>query len=382
VHSGSDLLGRLVDAVDAELEAALEVRRELRRCPETAWRERRTSATIERALGAATRVADTGLLVRVGAPARAVAVRAELDAIEVDGQVLHACGHDAHMAALVALVGAARRMEDELPVGLLAVFQPSEEAYPSGAERLVAEGVLDAGIRAVVAAHAHPDVEWEQVRCDAGVVNAASDVLEVEMVGAAGHVAYRESARNPIAPLAAFVAQLETAAAAGELPAGTTASVSALRAGGAANVLPGTASATVALRALDSAARARLREQVRSAAAAAARAHACELRLTLTEGEPELVNDPDLSRRTAALLQDVGLGRHAGEPSFGSDDFAYLGAVAPLLMMFVGLAGAPGFRRAGLHDPSFEVPDAAVRAIALVLAAGYCAGAAYEVGSA
>jgi amidohydrolase len=377
-----ELLGLLVDAVDAELDAALEVRRELRRCPETAWREQRTSATIERALGPATRVADTGLLVRVGEPVSAVAVRAELDALEVDGQVLHACGHDAHMAALVALVRAAGRVEDELPVGLLAVFQPSEEAYPSGAARLVAEGVLAGGIRAVVAAHAHPDVEWNRVRCDAGVVNAAADVLDVEMVGAAGHVAYRENARNPIAPLAAFVAQLETAAAAGELPGGTTAAVSGVRAGGADNVLPRTASATVALRALDSAARARLRRQVETAAADMAQAHACEVRVTLTEGEPELVNDAHLSERAADLFQRVGLGREPGAPSFGSDDFAYFGAVAPLLMTFVGLAGAPGFRGVGLHDPRFEVPDEAVRPIALALAVGFCAVAAYEVGSA
>jgi hypothetical protein len=69
------------------------------------------------------------------------------------GAAMHGCGHDIHMAALVAVFRAARHVE--LPVPLVAVFQPSEEDYPSAALRLVEEGALD-GVATVAAAHVHP----------------------------------------------------------------------------------------------------------------------------------------------------------------------------------------------------------------------------------
>jgi metal-dependent amidase/aminoacylase/carboxypeptidase family protein len=96
-------------------------------------------------------VAGSGLLLRVGAATGpAVAVRAEMDGLPIaeatgapfaaTAGVMHACGHDVHMAALVALIRAARAVEAERPVPLVAVFQPSEETHPSGADRIVADG--------------------------------------------------------------------------------------------------------------------------------------------------------------------------------------------------------------------------------------------------
>jgi amidohydrolase len=75
--------------------------------------------------------------------------------------VMHACGHDVHMAALVALNRAARAVQAELPVPLVAVFQPSEETHPSGADRIVADGApAGEGVRAMTAVHVHPTVCW------------------------------------------------------------------------------------------------------------------------------------------------------------------------------------------------------------------------------
>jgi metal-dependent amidase/aminoacylase/carboxypeptidase family protein len=74
---------------------------------------------------------------------------------------MHAYGHDVHMAALVALIRAARAVEAERPVPLVAVFQPSEETHPSGADRIVADGApAEEGVRAMTAVHVHPTVCW------------------------------------------------------------------------------------------------------------------------------------------------------------------------------------------------------------------------------
>ena len=169
-------------------------------------------------------VAGTGGAAVVGAGgddaggAAPVAVRAELDGLPMreqtgsefsaTGAAMHACGHDVHMAALVALARAAHRLGDELPAPLLALFQPSEEAYPSGAEQL-ARGEL-AGSRPprCVAAHVHPELPWGSVGLDAGVVNASCDAVEITIEGRPTHGAYPHLGRDPILALAQVVVSL------------------------------------------------------------------------------------------------------------------------------------------------------------------------------
>ncbi|HLH14088.1 MAG TPA: M20/M25/M40 family metallo-hydrolase, partial [Solirubrobacteraceae bacterium] len=144
-----DLLELLLAALEHELPRAVALRHRLHAEPELAHAEERTAATIAAELPVACEtVAGTGRLARIGEQASAekgagappVAVRAELDALPVrertgaefaaTGEAMHACGHDVHMAALVALARAAHELRAALPLPLLAVFQPSEEAYP------------------------------------------------------------------------------------------------------------------------------------------------------------------------------------------------------------------------------------------------------------
>ena len=124
-----------------------------------------------------------------------------------DGEpsVAHTCGHDVHAAALVAFTRAARRVADELPAPLLAIFQPSEETYPSGAELIVRSGTLDVGVAAVVAAHVHPDVPWGSIAVTAGPVNASCDIVEIVVKGRSTHGAYPHQGRDPVLAIAQIV---------------------------------------------------------------------------------------------------------------------------------------------------------------------------------
>ena len=147
-----------------------------------------------------------------------IAVRAELDGLPIEertgapfaatGETMHACGHDVHMAALVALTRAAHGLAEALPAPLLAVFQPSEEAYPSGAQQL-AEGPLGARApAAVVAAHVHPELRWGAVALDPGTVNASCDAFEITVEGEPSHGAYPHHGRDPILAIAQVVVAL------------------------------------------------------------------------------------------------------------------------------------------------------------------------------
>jgi amidohydrolase len=395
------LLGRLLAAIEHELPRAVELRHRLHAEPELAHAEQRTAASVAAELPVASEaVAGTGLfaLVNLGgsAPAPAagggfgiapVAVRAELDGLPIrehtgapfaaSGEAMHACGHDVHMAALVALARAAHGLGEALPAPLLAVFQPSEEAYPSGAQQL-AEGPLAAlAPAAVVAAHVHPEQRWGTIALDPGTVNASCDAFAIVVEGEPSHGAYPHHGRDPILALAQVVVALHAQASRRIDPLSPASlTVGVLEGGSAENVIPARACARGALRAHATQDRLALREMLAEVAGAVAAAHGCRASVELVPGEPALENDPGIVARARELLTRADLTTAPEWRSCGSDDFAFFGALAPVAMAFVGLDGADGFSPRPLHHPELLPPDAAVGAVARVQAVLYMAAAA------
>jgi len=259
----SELLRRLLEGIERELPRAVGLRHRLHEHPERAHAERWTAQAVAAELPVpCTTVAGTGCIATVGPPGAGshapVAVRAELDGLPIAertgapfsarGDAMHACGHDVHMAALVALARAAHAIQQDLPAPLLAVLQPSEEAYPSGAEELAYGSPAGAGREAkrntrpametitdpepesvtepardpepaqdpeparetvhaaqrdtgrgplaelapaaIVAAHVHPELRWGTVALDEGTVNASCDAVEIVVEGEPTHGAY------------------------------------------------------------------------------------------------------------------------------------------------------------------------------------------------
>jgi amidohydrolase len=387
--STEDLLERLLAGIERELPAAVALRRRLHAQPELAHREVQTAAAVAQELPVqCATVAGTGRIARVGPTGGpAVAVRAELDGLPVTesteasfaagGAVMHACGHDVHMAALIALARAAHALGEELPVALLALFQPSEEAYPSGAEELARGEMAAIAPAAVVAAHVHPEIEWGAVALDEGVVNASSDSVEITVMGEPTHAAYPHLGRDPILAIAQIVVALHAEVGRRIDPHGPAVlSVGVLEGGSTENVIPTHARARASLRAHRPEDRVTLRHLVEQVVDGIAAAHGCQGSVTLVPGEPPLENDARIVARARRLLPGAGLEAAPEWRSSGSDDFAFFGALAPLAMAFVGLHGAEGFRARPLHHPQFLPPDAAVGAVARAQAVLYVAASA------
>ena len=260
--STEGLLTRLLAGVERELPDAIALRHRLHSHPELAHAEEQTAATVAEELPVAcATVAGTGRMASVGPAGRAaVAVRAELDGLPVrertdapfraTGGAMHACGHDVHMAALVALTRAAHALGEELPAPLVAVFQPSEEAYPSGAEQLAREELAALAPAAVVGVHVHPELPWGTVALDPGVVNASSDSVEITVEGEPSHGAYPHHGRDPILALAQIVVALHAQVARRIDPHGPAVlAVGVLEGGSTENVIPSHARARASLRA-------------------------------------------------------------------------------------------------------------------------------------
>jgi amidohydrolase len=387
-RSAGALLAQLLERIERELPLALALRHRLHAQPELAHAEGQTAAAVARELPVpCATVAETGRIARVGPPDRApVVVRAELDGLPVrertgapfsaTGETMHACGHDVHMAALVALTRAAHTLGERLPAPLAAVFQPSEEAYPSGAQQLVRGELTALAPAAIVAAHVHPEVPWGTVALDPGPVNASCDTVEIVVTGEPSHGAYPHRGRDPILAIAQVVIALHAQVARRIDPLGPAVlTVGVLEGGSAENVIPAQARARAALRAHRPEDRLALRRMVEEVTAGVAAAHGCRGSVELTAGEPALENDPGIVASARALLTDAGLSPAAEWRSCGSDDFAFFGALAPIAMGFVGLDGAAGFEPRPLHHPELLPPDAAIGAVARTQAVLYVAAA-------
>jgi amidohydrolase len=379
--TNAGLANALRAALAGELAEAVRLRHDLHAHAEPSGAEHRTSATVAAALDAADGpvIGGTGRIVRIGPQSGpCIAVRAELDALPLVEQTgapwasqtgaMHACGHDVHLAALVALARAAKKAD--LPVGLLAVLQPREEANPLGAPDIVASQAFVAHQpRAVIGAHLQHQVPPGTVAATAGTVNAAADEFEIRVEGTGGHAGYPHLAADPVPALCQAVLALQQIVSRRTDPTHAVAvSVGILEAGQAPNVIPGTATAHGSLRALDEADRPGMHTALREIVDHTCRAHGCRGIITIEDGEPALVNDEALAAASWPWLRAAGFAVDTSFRSCGADDFAYYARSVPSLMLFVG-AGGPF----ALHHPRFLPDDAAVGQVASAMMAGYLA---------
>jgi amidohydrolase len=263
-----------------------------------------------------------------------------------------------------------------LPAQLLVILQPSEEAYPSGAQQLAAELAGEFEPAAILAAHIHPELPWGTVALDPGTVNASCDAFEIMVEGEPTHGAYPHRGRDPILAVAQVVVALHAQLGRRIDPLhAASLTVGVLEGGSAENVIPARAYARGALRAYRLEDRLALRELVAEVAGAVAGAHGCRASVELVAGEPALENDAGIVACARELLAQAGLTAASEWRTCGSDDFAFFAELAPIAMAFVGLDGAAGFTTRPLHHPELLPPDDAVGAVAHAQAVLFVAAA-------
>ena len=380
------LLEQLVAGIDAVLPDAASLRRLIHSDPHLGGDEMDTRDAFTAAADWLDwlPVAETGAYARFGPDGPAVGLRAELDALPITEMtgvewasqrrgIMHACGHDVHMAAMWAVITAARELD--LPVAMVPLLQPREEDNPPGAGDVVASGVLDdVDVRAMVAVHVQPQVEPGVVSTGSGAVNAAFDSFEITVTGRGGHGAYPHAANDPITVLASIVTALNDVAARTVNPINpSVVSVGEIHGGTAANVIAETASCRGSIRTFQESDRVALWEAITRLAEGTALARGASAVAKFTRGGPALVNNPDLVVRADALLGGLGV-PVAAVPfrSCGSDDFSEYNELVPSLMSFVGTAAPDGV---GLHHAAFLPGRRALRLCAVTLAANYVAAA-------
>lgn len=381
---------QLMSEARAQAGPLTELRRDLHRHPELSFDEVRTAGIVAarlRALGLEPRerIAGTGVVAEIGdGGGPVIALRADMDALPIDEQadhdyasqvpgVMHACGHDAHVAGLLGaaelLVGA--RSRGQLPAGTIRLlFQPSEETVGadgrSGGMRLVDEGALE-GVDAVVGLHVGGHLPSGTVFIAPGPVMGGGQEVVVDVRGRASHAAFPHAGVDAIVLAAQGLGAVQTAISRAIPP--TEAGVvtfGRIEGGSAPNIICDHVRLHGTMRWFEPAVKERIEATIRGAFGGL-EALGAEVEVRFLPGYPPVVNDPAPTAIVTQALGDV-LGPDAivpQTPMLAAEDFAYLAGAAPGVFFWLG-AALPEPRMH--HHPRFDIDEAVLPTAAAALA--------------
>jgi amidohydrolase len=373
--------------IDGVFDAMVDTRRAVHRRPELAFAEVATTTLIRDRMATLditelNRVTETGGIFALdgGRPGRPVVLRADIDALpvhedgrrpihsDVDG-VMHACGHDVHVASLLGVAEALSARRDDLPGRYIFLFQPGEEAL-CGAKTMIEGGALDVmkGAR-LVGFHVTSQLPTGMVALRGGIAMSEAHSLRITLAGPGGHGAIPTAKGDVIKATADLVSRLG-AVTEGLAYEGTSCVCSAgmLSAGTAVNVVPTTATVSGTLRTFTDGQRVEAFARLQAVCDAIADTHGVTVALEVPERTSAVVNDGAVADLVEAAAQeqlgDANVLRMP--PSAPSDDVSEFLHHLPGCYFFVGGAAPDG--SSGMHhSPTFSVEDASLGVGAVVV---------------
>ncbi len=365
-------------------------RRWLHQHPELSFEEHQTARFIRSILRehriSYTTAIDTATLAFLGTDSSLpwIALRADIDALPIteathlpyssrhSGQ-MHACGHDAHTAMLLAAAVALKRYEAELPFRILFIFQPGEEKLPGGARLLIESGLFEEyPIRQIFGQHLNPELRSGTIGLCPGPFMAATDEIFWEFSARGTHAAQPHRSPDLIVTAALLIAQLQTLISRIRDPlTPSVLSITQIHGGSATNILPHTLTMAGTLRTFQPQWRAQAKKQITRHSQSIARSFGATLTLQIREGYPALVNDPSATEmvRLAAAQLFTAKDVITIPPHLWAEDFAYYTQRVPGCFWTLGVRPPQARTAAGLHTPQFNPDESAFLRGAQLLAA-------------
>ena len=371
VSAATPLAARIDQAAAGVEQKVIATRRDIHEHPELGNREFRTAKLVDerlRALGITTRtgVAHTGVvgILKGGKPGKVVALRADMDALPVAEQVdlpfaskvrttyndqevgvMHACGHDAHVAILLGVAEVLAGIKSELAGTVVFLFQPAEEGAPKGeeggAELMVKEGALDdPKVDAAFGLHVTSRLAVGEIGYRPAGMMAAVDSLNIKVRGKQTHGAYPWLGVDPIVVASQIVLGLQTIASR-QLDvsiAPSIVTIGSIKGGVRNNIIPDEVEMLGTLRSLDAKMRDEIHARVKRTAENIAAAAGATATVTIETGYPITYNDPALSQWIRPTLERVAGKEHVLtiNPVLGAEDFSFFQQKVPGVFVFVG----------------------------------------------
>ncbi len=355
------------------------IRRDLHMHPELGFQEIRTARIVAERLGAlgyevVTGVGKTGVvgLLGGGQPGeRTVLLRFDMDALPIQEEndvpyrsqtpgVMHACGHDAHVAVGIGVATLLARHRDRIRGTVKLMFQPAEEGL-GGAMAMINDGVLkgpDVDVALGLHVSSNHDTGTAVVR--SGAMMAAADKLHILVRGSGGHAAHPDQTVDAVLVAAQIVVALQTIVSRNlnpEEPGVVT--IGTFQAGSASNVIAQTAELTGSIRSFSEAVRELLHRRIHEVAGGVAAALGASAEVTITRGVDPTVNAPEPTALVHTIAAEV-LGAEQIDTTYrttGGEDFSAVLVRVPGQFFFLGARDDARGLNAPHHNPRFDIDE-------------------------
>lgn len=368
----------IMQIAESVREEVVFLRRELHKIAELSFEEYKTAAFVadyleKLGLPCRTGVAKTGVVAYLDAGKKhTLLLRADMDALPVKESddvlyksqtegVMHACGHDAHMAVALATAKCMVSRKDLLKANVLFVFQPGEETE-GGAEPMLATGILEEfGVTCATGLHVMNDVEVGKVRIKSGALMAAPDDFDLTIKGKGGHGAYPSECISPILLAANIICafdEIGRGLASAQVPA--VLSTCMVQGGDANNIIPDTVYVSGTVRTFDSALRKQIPQEMEKAVKNICDAAGADYDFQFHFRYPPLINH-DTMADVLATSAAQALGEDnvivGGEPSMAGEDFAYFSQKVPSVFFYLGSGNKKSGIDMPLHSSDFKIDE-------------------------
>ncbi len=393
-QKNSRLKAQVQTLVKDKEEKIIKWRRYFHANPELSNREFKTAERVANHLKALnievqTKVAHTGVVgvLKGGKPGKVIALRADMDALPVTERVdipyaskvkstynghnvgvMHACGHDTHMAILMGVAEVLSEMRTSLKGTVKFIFQPAEEGVPEdeegGAKMMVAQGVMEnPKPDAVFGLHINSQTEVGKIKYRPNGTMASADFLRITVNGTQTHGGYPWNGIDPIVVSAQIINSLQTIVSrqVSLIDAPAVVTIATIHGGVRNNIIPEQVIMTGTIRNLDTKIQDLVHERIRRTATNIAESGGARAIVEINRGYPVTYNNPELTEKMLPTLQEAAGKENVilTPPVTGAEDFSYYAMKAPGLFFFLGgmPKGTNSKDAAPHHTPDFFIDD-------------------------
>ena len=385
-----ELTEMIKQAANSLFDEIVSIRRALHRRPELSFQEYETAAYICRYLKKLgipyhSGVAGTGVVGLIApdtACRKTLLLRADMDALPVTevgnlpyasetSGVMHACGHDGHIAVLLGTAAILMQFREHLSCNVKLVFQPGEEAE-GGAQPMIEAGVLEnPTVDAAVGLHIMNDVPCGKIRVKTGPMMAAPDDFDLIIKGRGGHGAHPDECVDPISVACQIVSAFDTLSARFASPfEPKVISVCAINGGSFFNIIPDSVHLKGTVRAYDKTLREKLPQIMENLAKHFTLAYGADYDFSYRFRFPPLINDKAVTNALASSAAEI-LGAEnilsGGIPSMAGDDFSYFSETVPATYFNLGSRNEEKHITAPLHNADFDIDENCLRCGMMVM---------------
>jgi len=369
----------------------IETRREIHQRPELAYKEKATAKMVAeklKTLGLAvkTGIGGTGVMGTLQGPksGRVVALRADMDALPIEELadidfksrvkgVMHACGHDTHVAMLLGAARLLSNSRDELLGTVKFLFQPAEEnGGRGGAKPMIQAGVMtNPKVDYVFGLHIDNDLNSGTLGFRGGPIMASPDTFEIKLIGRGGHGAYPHETVDPVYVAAQVILALQGVSGRMIDPIQPfVITIGSIHSGTKENIIPDHAILQGTLRTLDEKTRRLAKTKIAEVAKGVSKAFGAKAEVDFEkDAYPVTVNDVHVTERAMKILKKIPRTRViVREPIMGGEDFSRFLQEAPGTFYFLGTHNPAKGCVHPNHSPRFKVDEDVLKVGAASLA--------------